>query len=290
LKVQIEAVVSIGAGITRTTRTDAYVQDESGRGINLNDFQTGYTELVRGNRLKISGTVHDYVGTYGDVTTQIQDFTLELIDTAQAVPAVARMSASEAADISLEGTMVQAVGIISEKAENIGGGTNITINDGTGDLTLRIWDTSGLDLSSYNVGDTISVRGVVGSYRKSPQLIVAYQEDIEHYYFEGTPVTLSVENKPFVPQRGETMDITFGAGSQNTYITLRIFDLAGRVVTTLMDGKGAPLTNIVRWDGKNQLGDWVPVGTYICHLEVVNQDNGHRVQKTAPIVVGTVLK
>ncbi len=289
-QVEIEAVVSVGAGITRTDRTDAYVQDKSGRGININDSKTGYTELVRGNRLKITGTVHDYVGTKGDITTQIQNFTLQVLDTAQAIPGVAKLSAAAAANIALEGTMVKTVGIIAEIVNNLGGGTNITINDGTGDLALRIWDTSGLDLSDYNVGDTITVRGVIGSYKKSPQLIIAYQEDIEHFQFEGTPVTLNVENKPFVPQRDEAMNITFGAGSQNTYITLRIFDLAGRVVATLMDTKGAPFTNVILWYGKDQLGEWVPVGTYICHLEVVNNETGKRVQKIAPIVVGTVLK
>jgi hypothetical protein len=34
----------------------------------------------------------------------------------------------------------------------------------------------------------------------------------------------------------------------------------------------------------------VPLGTYICHLEVVNNNTGKRTVKIAPIVVGTILK
>ena len=42
--------------------------------------------------------------------------------------------------------------------------------------------------------------------------------------------------------------------------------------------------------GRNHLDELVPLGTYICHLEVVNEDTGKRTEKVAPIVVGTVLK
>ena len=86
------------------------------------------------------------------------------------------------------------------------------------------------------------------------------------------------------------MNIEYSSGAENSHINLRIFDLAGRLVVTLIDGAGVPFTNIYQWNGRNHLDELVPLGTYICHLEVVNEDTGKRTEKVAPIVVGTVLK
>ncbi|MEJ2543828.1 MAG: hypothetical protein P8Y99_07145, partial [Calditrichaceae bacterium] len=120
------------------------------------------------------------------------------------------------------------------------------------------------------------------------QILLAYQEDISKLTVDTSGVYLKVPNKPFVPDKGEDLEIEYSVDTGNSHITLRIFDLAGRLVTTLFDGT----VTIVHqpWDGRNTLGELVPVGTYICHLEVVNEDTGKRTEKVAPIVVGTVLK
>ena len=99
-----------------------------------------------------------------------------------------------------------------------------------------------------------------------------------------------MEPHPFVPDRGESIRIEFSAGAQNTHVTLRIFDMGGRLVTTLKDGDGLPLPMDFKWDGRDELNEFVPLGTYICHLEVIDKDTGKRTLKIAPIVIGTVLK
>jgi len=290
-KVTIKAVVSIGVNITRTDRCDAYVQDFSGRGINLNDGSTNFPLLKRGNYLKITGTVSIYTNNKnGDVTVQIKNFKLDSLAGNQPIPAIPKLSTEAAGNLNLEGTMIEANGIINDKIEGLGGGSNLTINDGTGNLALRIWDSSNLDLSDYAIGDTIGVRGVVGSFKLSPQILVGYQKDLFHVRFNGSPTFLKVENKPFAPDQGEKISIRFGVGIPNSHITLRIFDLAGRVVTTILDGVGMPFPMGKAWDGRNQIGQNIPVGTYICHLEVVNTDTGKRTVKIAPIVVGTMLR
>ncbi len=283
--VTIEAVVSIGAGITIDTRTDAYVQDASGRGINVFDYNAVHTELTRGNLVRITGVVGEHTGT-----TQIENFTLEVLSAGNTIPGVEKISTLQAGNLDNEGTFIETAGIISDLAEGIGGGTNITINDGSGDITIRIWDTSGLDFSAFAVGDMLGVRAVIDQYNSAPQLLAVYKEDLFKATFDGSPASLSVEAKPFVPDRGETIKIEFNAGSGNAHITLRIFDLGGRLVTTLKDEKALPITEVEKWDGLDELGEYVPLGSYLCHLEIINNDTGKRTVKMAPIVIGTVLK
>ena len=64
----------------------------------------------------------------------------------------------------------------------------------------------------------------------------------------------------------------------------------GRLVTTLLDGTGRSFEQQIEWNGRDQLNDLVPLGTYILHYEVVNNTTGKKWQKAAPIVIGTVLK
>ena len=65
--------------------------------------------------------------------------------------------------------------------------------------------------------------------------------------------------------------------------------LGGRLITTLYDGDGIPLQVTREWDGRNELGEQVPIGTYVLHFEVVNNETSKKIVKVAPIVVGTVL-
>jgi hypothetical protein len=92
------------------------------------------------------------------------------------------------------------------------------------------------------------------------------------------------------------MPIEFSAGAGETHVLLRIFDLSGRLVITLADEAGLPVLipyydgdGREGWNGRDQLGEKVPVGTYICHLDVVNEKTGKRTVRVAPIVVGTKL-
>ena len=282
--VTIRGVITIGAGVLRTNFTDAYIQDESGFGLNVYNGSSNLdSKIKRGNLVILRGVTDSYQGKM-----EIKNYTATVLKTDVAIPGVLFLSTEEASSTMYEGSFVKIKGAIMEKTYS-GGGTNIVLDDGTGPVTVRVWDTANLDLSAYAVGDYVVIHGVISIYSNAGQVLLAYQEDIARPQFNGSPTSLQVVNKPFVPDRGETMVIKYSAGAQNTHITLRVFDLAGRLVTTLKDGEGLPFPTQIEWDGRDQVGQWVPLGTYICHLEVINDDNGKRTVKIAPIVVGTVL-
>ena len=283
-KITIKGVITIGTGILHTNFTDAYVQDESGYGLNI--YRGGGVDaaLKRGRLVILSGELDEYQGK-----KEIVNYTATILKNEAPIPGIRTLSTYEASTTVYEGSFVEIKGLISG-IQTTGGGTNIYVNDGSGQVTVRVWDTAGLDLSGFEVGDYVQVRGVVSIYQNAGQILLGYQEDITVPPIPEGNVFLKVPNRPFVPDQGEKLPIEYQAGNKSSHVTLRIFDLAGRLIATLYDGDGLPFPVKREWDGTDQLGEWVGLGTYLCHLEVVNNDTGKRTVKIAPIVVGTVLK
>lgn len=283
--VTVKAVVSIGAGILRTDRTDAYIQDTTGYGLNVFSFDPPDENIVKGNQLLLTGLIEEYQGV-----TEITNYSYSILRKNSPIPGIKEISTYAAvSDATLEGSYVKVTGTIIDNY-SAGGGTNIIIDDGSGEVYLRIWDTAQLDLSDFSVGDGIVAYGVLDIYNSAGQVMIGYQEDIQHIVLPRVPQFLKVEHKPFVPDRGERMAIRYSAGSEDTQTTMRIFDLSGRLITTLLDGSGRSFEQILLWNGRDELNDLVPLGTYIVHYEVVNNLTGKSWQKAAPIVVGTLLK
>ncbi len=283
--ITVKGVVTIGAGILSNTHVSAYLQDESGYGLNIYSFETDDPNIRRGNLVILQGELDAYKGVF-----EIKNYTATVLKTGAEIPAIRKMSTAEVSGTDYEGSFIEITGGITDIAYNVGGATNITVDDGSGPGTVRVWDTAGIDLSGFSKEDLVTVRGVKNVYNNAGQLLLGYAEDMFSPQFDGSEALLSVEAKPFAPDRGETMRIEFNAGAGNAHITLRIFDLGGRLVTTLKDGNALPITEVKEWKGLDELGEYVPLGSYLCHLEIINNETGKRTVKMAPIVVGTVLK
>jgi hypothetical protein len=314
---------------------------------------------------------------------------------------------------------------MQEDPYSAGGGYNLNIDDGSGRYTIRVWETTGIDVSEFTEGDTITAVGAGSVYSTSFQMLTGYQEDI----YEGQPVTegigfasidpatvkatstgltesvtiwsdadhilaeisveipaswtwnqpdetgvelsgagfpdgatvevsdgktivvrgaavtatdrgtiaishldapeigefstfrvktapagqtlkeiqdsprvkvegldkalLSVEPLVFVPNRQAHTDtegflIQFNVPT-NSDVVLRLFDIEGRVVRTLVDEEQYAGPGQVLWNGRDELREVVPIGVYICYLEATDRDAGTTTSDQAPIVVGTPL-
>jgi hypothetical protein len=170
--VTIQGVVTLGAGVTITTRTDAYVQDGSGRGINIFSFDAPDPLLVRGNEVRITGTVEEFQGV-----TEITDFTSELISTGSPIPDPLVLSTGQANNTDLEGTYIGVKGVITGIGV-VGSGTNINVDDGSGEVLVRVWDITGINISALNEGDSVEVRAVMDIFDNESQLVPGYQDEI----------------------------------------------------------------------------------------------------------------
>ena len=67
---------------------------------------------------------------------------------------------------------------------------------------------------------------------------------------------------PFNP----TTEISFVVPDGGANVALRVYDITGRLVRTLVEGNEPAGTRTVTWSGENDRGQPVPSGTYFYHL------------------------
>ena len=230
--VEIEGVVTIGVNTIQTGRLNTYVQDNSGMGINVFDYDLNddyLNDFVRGTKMSITGRITEYDGT-----TEIVDFQYEVLETGLIVTPT-ELTYNEISNFDLwEGTFTSFSGVLNEDPYYAGGGYNVNLTDENGDdVTARVWDTTGIDLENVLEGAPITVSGVIDSYNNSVQLVPAYQEDIE--FDIEVPVVIgsgyfsdSMNGNPFINEPFLDEEIT---------VWIDVFDYDGEIVEVALSYK-----------------------------------------------------
>jgi DNA/RNA endonuclease YhcR with UshA esterase domain len=298
-QIEIDGVVTVPAGKLRTTFTEAFLQDESGKGIILYNSSLD-TSFHRGDSVMVTAEVDEFDGKPELIYSNIQ-----ILKGNAKIPTV-ELSISEFNTLEYDYTFVKIWGKITERSDPYGtnAGANITIQDEAGEQSIvRIWASTGvlhndsfelvnesLD-SLLQVGTMIEVSGIGGSYSGTSQLQPAYASDI-YEKLEGTPgdfeIYLKVAPYPFVPQLGEQINFEYSF-PDDARIKLRVFDATGRYVTTLYDEyRGISFYKETSWNGRDALNRVLPPGVYIMHLEVTDTKTGTLNIDTAPVVIGLV--
>ena len=294
--IEIDGVVTVAAGRLRTNFTEAFLQDESGRGIILysTDLDTSFT---RGDSVLVVAEVDEFDGKpeliYSSITVLKQN---------AKVP-VEEIAISEFNTLKYGYTFVKVWGKIISRSDPYGTntGANISLQDASGEVTtMRIWNSTNIlfndDMQLINleldsllqVGQIIEVSGIGGEYSGASQLQPAYASDISEK-LEGQTgsfeATLSVSPYPFVPQLGEVIKYSYSFPS-DARIKLRVFDTAGRLIATLYDEyRGLSFYKEAIWNGRDNLNRLVPSGTYLMHLDIIDSVTGKNHQKVAPVVI-----
>lgn len=389
--VTIQGIVTIGAGVTHNIQLNVFIQDESNRGLMLynSNITANHTQnLVRGNELLVTGVVTEY-----NNITELTSFTYQVLSTGNPEPTPVYIDLSQYLT-GYEGTLVRAVGEISDRW-SAGGGTNIIIEDQAGfSTTVRVWDSTGIDTADFGVGDILEAVGAGGLYQGSFQIMPGYQDHLregefvnypygdiselipgfpvqitfsypedftsvilfwktnknvnfepvemqpvgsrEEVYFAEVPAqnagtkvefylstintsnvetifpfgypaseaafyyiipvnetkaVLNVPPRAFNPYSGESFPIEFASQAGDKAI-VRIYNAEGKLVfqpqnIIISQSSG---NNLFHWNGKDKDGKLVPIGLYICYLEVINPASGNKKAAKAPIVVGVPLK
>ncbi len=190
-----------------------------------------------------------------------------------------------------------------------GGPQIITIEDDDGyRLSLTVWDW---DVASSSIGSMvdpydpsiyiIQAKGIL-DYYLNWQLEIASVDDIVEYsvlHPDGDFVAdenimqAKIEPAPYViiPSIGERLDFSYSFPS-NSRVVVRIFDISGRFITSLVDryyeqaGTVYRMQDYADWNGRDHLGQLVPPGTYFMHIETNNFTTGSSSNDVAPVVVG----
>ncbi len=192
-----------------------------------------------------------------------------------------------------------------------GGPHAITVEDEEGfrvEATIwpSEWDIAADNSANYLITPPFNkylmeFQGSVFEYEGDKQILICGPEDFtvvksfnqEGLFTEDDSASIQILPAPFVllPSLGETLDFSYSFPTKSRVI-IRIYDLSGRFITSLVD-KYYSNSGIVKrdegssaWDGRDQLGQIVSPGTYIMHIESLNPVTGETQTDAAPIVVG----
>ncbi len=219
--VAVAGIVTVGSGTIHGTQLNAYIQDESGRGIMM--FAPSLDPNVqRGHKLQVTGVIGEYQGK-----TQITGFTYSILETGLDIPVI-ELSIPEAQDYQKwEGTMIQVSGSLYENPYYAGGGYNINIQNEAGNrMLVRVWDSTGIDTSRLVKGVPITARGPAGVFSNSTQILPAYQEDIIIDIKE--PVIENIDWEP----KNDYVDVPYN--DQPITVKATAFDYDGTIDTVTM--------------------------------------------------------
>ena len=78
------------------------------------------------------------------------------------------------------------------------------------------------------------------------------------------------------PFRAQTI-IRFAVPAPGHSVTLKIFDVRGREVTTLIDGEKIVGSRTLSWNGTNGRGATVPAGIYFCNLVAAEESRSRKI-------------
>ena len=121
-----------------------------------------------------------------------------------------------------------------------------------------------------------------------PSIAGSTPGEINSIYVELLPtvVRLSVNPNPFSPYRDERTIISFKLPEIISTVTIRIFDLKGRLVKKLVDQTLQASEGDLIWDGRDKNGKNLPVGVYILLFEATSRESEKTYRKTTTAVIG----
>jgi len=97
---------------------------------------------------------------------------------------------------------------------------------------------------------------------------------------------LNAAPNPFSPYRDERTIFSYALPEVLSTVTLRIFDLKGRMVRRLVDQVLQSSEGNIIWDGRNDSGKKLPVGVYIVLMQATARESEKVYSKKITVVIG----
>ena len=253
--VTVRGIVTIGgSGLLYPTQTKAYIQDASGRGLQLFDYNL-IDGLDRGDEVEVVG----YSGYY-NTTYQIKDFVFRELSSGNDIPEPISVNAAQANSSNFEGTLIAFTGSITQVTPISTTGNNYTIDDVT---AVMIWNSTGIDVSNLIVGFRGEFVGVGSQYNESFQLLVGYDSDIstvvgvdEDDIVLNEFSLLPAYPNPFNP----VTNISFVV-DKSSEISLKIFDVNGKLIQVVNPKTYQIGVHNIQWNASS-----LSSGMYFIHM------------------------
>ncbi|MFH1220490.1 MAG: FlgD immunoglobulin-like domain containing protein [Candidatus Eisenbacteria bacterium] len=285
--------ITVPPGVFQPQYQSIYVQGLDGCGTNVFSYSVSSPRPRLGDFVSVSGEVTEYISSKAGSTTEISmssQNNLTIYSRGYPEPEALVLSTGNVSREQYEGRLVQAEGAVVTASD-----FSFYIDDGSGGIQVY-QNYLPIDFTRFHQGMDVRVKGVILQYDytlpflEGYELVPRYDSDIEIVTdaFPGK-ASLDVEARVFCPSCGEeSFPIKFGAPPQSL-VTLRLFDSAGRLVSTLYSGLSLGEREIA-WSGRDADGKPLPAGLYVCHVEAVEAVSSAESRASAPIVIGTHLK
>lgn len=194
-EVTVLGVANIAQGLLQNGRFSLYIQDEEA-GIQLFNFNTSpFPEVKEGDLVKATGIVGEHSGV-----TQLQVSSVEVVNHNQEIP-VKNIPLSTYMDSSLaesyEGQLVRFEGFIRNINDYFNGGVSISIiNDDFDAVDIRVWESTGIDLSQLEVNTWYEVTAISSQFNSTYQVLPRNNDDfVKLAEQKPAPTTLNREYK-----------------------------------------------------------------------------------------------
>lgn len=242
----VRGVITIGSGVIQTGKSSAYIQDNSGRGLNLFDY-TEYADVIKAYDMTVVGYVDVYY-----TTVELTGFDYKINATGQALPAAAQVSIAQANSSQWEGTRIEFEGKVAERYDlTTNNGSRFYISEGTDTTCVMIWYTTGINMDDLTIGSHARFTGVGSQYSNTYQLLVGYQSDMQTQ----TGVEDNIQPNQFAlnpaypnPFNPET-SISFSI-PENQTVVATIYNVTGQQIDQLEQDFTAGTHKIV-WNAAN---------------------------------------
>lgn len=306
--VTVQGVVTIPPGVFQPEQTSFFIEEE-GCGVNIFAYDPIPMSVVLGDTISVTGLVTEYNG----VTEVVIDSSLDVTVIGEATfePEPTYMRLPDIPHEQNEGRFLRTIGVVTPQQSPWYFYIEMPW---TGD-EVQVYQSNPLvDMGVFAPGDTVDITGILIQYDTSApysdgwELSPRTQEDMKMAVPPPPPPpefwpnsALRVPSQTFRPDGNEVIPIAYLAPDRSE-VSMKIYDLQGRVVRTLTDSEYTGYSSIPEfhkndfhvqgtngWDGRDDLRRLVPAGPYICRLEVKDTDGTTSVS-TAPIVVGISLE
>lgn len=264
--VTVKGVVTIPSGLFSNSYTSAYIQDVSDAGINIYYSSGLISDLLKDTEVEVTGQVKSYNGLH-----EIEYNSHRVLQSGGDHPEPFLIETNSINDLSANPDRWT---LIQGKIESISAEPhiNMSVNDGSGSGNVYFDPDAGLDLSDYQVDDSIEIIGVKTVYNYNGQLQPGYQSDIRKLEPSSIEITQTLPTKSILLQNfpnpfNPSTKIEFSL-HQSGQIDLSVFDQLGRRIITLLQKDCQAEQVILAWNGKDKTGKNVASGIYYLVLQL----------------------
>ena len=166
---------------------------------------------------------------------------------------------SQANSSEYEGTLISFTGNVSAVTPVSDSATNLTVDDVT---NVMIWNSTGIDVSSYIVGFRGQFIGIGSQFGEQYQLLIGYQSDITTVVgVDAHVITADIfDLRPAYPNPfNPSTKLSFSINKPSD-IRMEIFDINGKLVDTIIIFFQSGL-HIAEWNASGYSS-----GMYFVHL------------------------